>query len=260
LTDAQYENERGNDNGSTIEELRAQAYWVCLSGAFGHTFGNCPVWHFGSSSSWCGLTNWKQALDGASSACMAYVPKLFNSRSWHLLAPDFNHTVLTAGYGTSGDADYVTAARCSDGSSIIAYLPTSRQVTIDMTKVGGAQAKCWWYRPSDGTASLIGTYDNAATRAFTPSAGDWVLVIDNAALNLPAPGTAATGAGDGGMSEPRGPHVRLPPVKSAMYDLRGRNVCGYAGHAMDPGRMKGVLVYFATQNGVAPRCVLRNRF
>jgi hypothetical protein len=71
----------------------------------------------------------------------------------------------------------------------VAYLPTSRAVTIDMTKVSGTQAKAWWYDPSSGAATEIGTFPTAGTKQLTPTAaGDWVLVIDDVAKGFAAPG------------------------------------------------------------------------
>ena len=53
------------------------------------------------------------------------------------------------------------------------------------------QANCWWFNPSDGSTTLIGTYANTASHDFTPpNSNDWVLVIDAADANLAAPGNA----------------------------------------------------------------------
>ena len=60
--------------------------------------------------------------------------------------PDQKHTVVTAGYGTFDDkttegnryvmaSDYVTAARTPDGSLVMAYLPSLRTVSVDMTSL-----------------------------------------------------------------------------------------------------------------------------
>src|SRR5262249_31915898 len=74
---------------------------------------------------------------------MAYVKALLEPRAWYALVPDQNHSVLTAGYGTFSSNggvdtnDYVTAARVPDGSLVMAYTPIVRQLTIDMTKMGG---------------------------------------------------------------------------------------------------------------------------
>jgi hypothetical protein len=66
-------------------------------------------------------------------------------------------------------------------------------ITIDMSKISdpGSQAKCWWFNPRDGSSTLIGTYATSGSRKFTPpDVSDWVLTLDSAAANLPAPGGA----------------------------------------------------------------------
>jgi hypothetical protein len=86
-------------------------------------------------------------------------------------------------------------ARSSDGQTIIAYIPNGNAttLTVDMSKITSASstAKCWWFSPSSGATTLIGSYANSGTEDFTPpDSNDWVLVIDDADANLPAPGSA----------------------------------------------------------------------
>jgi hypothetical protein len=134
---------------------------------------------------------------------MSHMGALFNSRPWSKLAPDYSHRLITAGYGTVGSTSYLGAALASDGSTGIAYMPTSRTVTADLTRISGTQVNAWWYQPSSGTATLIGAYANTGSRDFTPgSSGDWVLVLDDASRNFPAPGS------EGGTA----PKVPSPPT------------------------------------------------
>jgi hypothetical protein len=184
LAESMFENE-----GATNQRLRAQAYWPVLSGATGYLFGNCPIFHFGAFPQWCNRSNWKAELDGSGSIGMMYAKRLFDSRAWHNLVPDFNHTVLTAGFGTWGQTDYATAALTSDGTTMMAYLPSRRTVTVDMSRISGTEAVAWWFDPADGVNELIGSFPTTGSRQFTPpSLGDWVLVVDDAALAAPAPG------------------------------------------------------------------------
>jgi hypothetical protein len=188
LMESDYENE----HSSTALSLRRQAYWSVLSGAtVGHLFGNCPIWHFdapGTSSFCTGVGGWYDNLSSTPSTTLAYVGRLFQSRNFWLLVPDQTDTVMTAGK-ESGDT-LATTARASDGSTVIAYIPDSRQVTMDMSEVSGASAKCWWWNPRTAAATLIDTYANSGTRNFTPpDNNDWVLVMDNSSLGLSAPGT-----------------------------------------------------------------------
>jgi hypothetical protein len=186
----QIESAYENEHNSTPQQLRSQAYWAILSGAMGHIFGNCPVWHFGSFKTWCNLTDWKKEMNNYGSVSMDYLQRLFRSRSWQTLIPDFENRIIISGHGTWGSKDYVTSATTSDGNSIIAYLPSKRLVRVDMSIIHGEKAKCWWFNPSSGKVMFIGEYTNSGIRSFTPdSEGDWVLVIDNTSIKLPAPGS-----------------------------------------------------------------------
>jgi hypothetical protein len=186
LIESAYEHDRRNPSA---QALRAQSYWTVLSGGIGNIYGNCPVWHFASPSArdYCTSTNWKGELSGAGSRNMQYLQAFFATRHWDALVPDESHAALTAGYGTNGSTSYATAAVASDGSSIIAYLPTSRTVTVNGRALGSTMT-AWWYNPGNGAATAIGTYSTSSTRTFTPpSSGDWVLVLDNPSFNFPPP-------------------------------------------------------------------------
>src|SRR5262249_37669370 len=81
--------------------------------------------------------------------------------------------------------DYLTAARTPDGAIVLAYMPTIRTATVDMTKLG-ASVKAAWYDPTSGTLSPIAgsPFANSGTRDFTPAgphgdgSGDWGLVLE----------------------------------------------------------------------------------
>ncbi len=97
---------------------------------------------------------------------------------------------MTAGYGafaTTGspnDNDYVTAARTPDGKLVIAYIPSVRAITVDMTKLSG-RIRARWFDPTKGTYTAVAgsPFPNTGRRQFKPSgtnadgAGDWVLVL-----------------------------------------------------------------------------------
>ena len=188
----QIESAYENEHNSTPMELRSYAYWAVLSGAMGHVFGNCPIWHFGAAPKWCSNTDWKSEMNNPGSVSMDFVQRLFRSRSWQTLIPDFENRLITAGYGKWGTKDHVSVALTSDANTLIAYMPSKRSITVDMSRIHGSKAKCWWYNPSDGRATEIGNYSTSGQATFTPdSDGDWVLVIDNVSSNLPAPGSEA---------------------------------------------------------------------
>ena len=173
----------------TDAQARGQWYWAVLAGSNRGTFyGDDPIWHFNSVGE-AQTPTWQDAMEFTISYQIGYAGALMRSRRHWLMVPDFAHSVLTAGY--SSGANVAVCSRASDGSSIIVFMPNSRQVTIDMSKIAdtGSEAKCWWYNPRDASTTLIGTYANSGTRNFTPpDNNDWVLVIDSNALGFVAPG------------------------------------------------------------------------
>ena len=79
----------------------------------------------------------------------------------------------------------------SDRSTLIAYMPTAREVTVDLSKISGTRADAWWLDPQTGTSSPAGNFETLGPRLFTPpDSGDWILVVDDASRNRPAPGAA----------------------------------------------------------------------
>ena len=157
MVEAVYEFEgNAQPKTSTPSTLRRQEYWSLLSGATGQLYGNGYTWPFKSG--------WKSHLDTPGAAQMVYLKSFFESRAWYDLVPDQTHRTLTAGYGTMitdkdfvggvDSNDYATAARTGDGSLVLAYLPTRRTVTIDMTRLSGP-AKARWFDPSNGAYTAI---------------------------------------------------------------------------------------------------------
>ncbi len=191
LLETAYENE----HGSTPQSLRTQAYQAVLWGArLGQFFGNCPIWPFAAApaAGYCASTNWIGQLSSAGSTTVAYIGNLMRSRRHWLMRPDHATVVMTAGYG-SGATRAVTS-RATDGSSVIAYIPTRRQVTIDLSSVSGTSARAWWWNPRTNTATSAGTFPTTGSQDFTPpDTNDWVLVLDDASLSLPMPGADSGG-------------------------------------------------------------------
>jgi hypothetical protein len=194
LVEAVYENEHDNSN----PEVRAESYWAMLSGGFGHVFGNCPIWGFGFADT-CALTDWKAQLNSVGSMSMQHFQALFTSRHWHTLVPDTAQTIIRSWHGTFGGSNYAQAACAADGSSIIAYLPSflttyltanSQPFTVSGACLNASTMIAWWYNPSTGVASQIGTYPTTGTQNFPPpsSSDDWVLVLDSTNFSFPPPG------------------------------------------------------------------------
>lgn len=182
LIESTYE---GEHNASQVQ-IRRQAYWAILSGGTGQFMGNRPMWLFDPG--------WEAALDSVGALDMERLGRMFHSRPWYALVPDQKHEVVVDGLGEFRGLDYLSAARTSDGGTVIAYSPTSRPFTVDMSKISGQSAVGWWFDPRTGKATAAGQFPTDSKKTFKPPAeGDWVLVLDDAARKLPAPGAVRQG-------------------------------------------------------------------
>ncbi|MGH9960248.1 MAG: putative collagen-binding domain-containing protein [Pyrinomonadaceae bacterium] len=211
MVEANYEFESlALTDGGSLQNLRRQEYWTMLSGATGQVYGSFYSWRFADG--------WKTNLDTPGVIQLGYMKDLFARRKWYDLIPDQTHEVVVAGYdGFSGlvgmlsayaenyslaarlsahirkisglvsisTDTYVTAARTSNGSLVMAYLPSLRTITVDLSKLAG-DATARWYDPASGEyrAADNSPLANAGTREFTPPGknaagdGDWVLVLE----------------------------------------------------------------------------------
>jgi hypothetical protein len=183
LMESSYE---GEHNASPVQ-IRRQAYWANLCGATGQFMGNNPIWLFNPG--------WEEALESQGSRDMAHVKALFGSRAWYDLVPDQAHTIVTRGLGEFNGLDYLAAALTRDGSTLLAYMPTARTITVDLSKVSGEAALAWWFDPRTGETEVAGEFRTRTQVEFEPPGeGDWALVVDDAARNLSAPGENMQGS------------------------------------------------------------------
>lgn len=167
LEESTYE---GEHNASAVQ-IRRQAYWAVLCGATGQFMGNRPVWLFDPG--------WQAALNSAGAQDMARWGELFRSRPWCELVPDEKHEVVVDGVGEFRGLDYLAAARAADGTLVMAYMPTARTITVDMSKMAGGQAKASWFNPRTGKWDSAREHATTGKQQFTPPGeGDWVLVLD----------------------------------------------------------------------------------
>ena len=173
LIEGRYE---GSDN-ATEQTVRMQAYQTLLSGGSGHLIGNEPLWRFGPG--------WQQLLDSGGARSLLPLAKLFISHAWWTLEPDRDNTTLISD-GSTG-ADRAVAARASDGSFAIAYMPSLRSISIDMSRMAGRATRARWIDPSNGAATPVAgsPFPTAGIRRIQPAGtnsrgfGDWVLLLES---------------------------------------------------------------------------------
>jgi hypothetical protein len=134
---------------------------------------------------WQFIDGWRAQLDSPGAVQMAYVKALFEPRAWYNLVPDQSNSVVTVGVGTFGSTDYVTAARTPDGKLVMAYVPSARTITVDMSQLSGP-VTARWYDPSAGTFTQIAgspVLNTGLADFVTPGPNangdeDWVLVLE----------------------------------------------------------------------------------
>jgi hypothetical protein len=174
--DMSYEHEEGG----SPDNICRKAYGAMLSGGAGSSFNAGPDWYL--------FFKWRN-MDTQGTRETTHWAALFQSRAWYDLVPDDAHQVLTSGYGDFGKTNYVSAARSTTGQLFIAYLPSGGTVSVNFDKLTGDRSQVWWYDPTSGAATSGGMLMTSGTQRLTsPARKSAVLIIDDAAQNLSAPG------------------------------------------------------------------------
>jgi len=183
--DQSYEHDipHGNDNENP-QWIRRKNYDGLLSGCAGTSF--CPG---EKDNPEYVLKNWRPLMNTAGMYQAMNCFNLFGSRKWQLLVPDTTNKIITGGRDRYGSINYACAAKTADRSTYIAYLPLGGTLTVNLNAFHLKKVKAWWYDPRNGKAQLIGTFAARGIKKLSPQTSeDWLLVIDNAALNLLPPG------------------------------------------------------------------------
>lgn len=164
--------------------IRRKNYDGLLSGCAGTSF--CPGQKDNPEYV---FKNWQPLMNTEGMLEMQFCFNLFQSRNWYQLVPDTTNAVITEGRGRYGSINYVCAAQTADHSTYIAYLPLGGTVSVNLDALQVKNVKAWWYDPRNGEALAIGTFPARGTKEFNAfTSEDWVLVIDNANIQLHAPG------------------------------------------------------------------------
>jgi hypothetical protein len=183
---------------SISADVRRPLYWDLFTGAFGHTYGHHSVWQMWTPDRTPinnPLLPWTEAIEQPGAAQMQYGRALMESRPFLTRIPDQDVLVIgrvPTSMPGAGRYQFV-ATRDTDGTYAMVYAPVSRPFTVRMTNIAGPKVRAWWFNPRDGSATLIGTFDNTGDRTFEPPMRgemiDWVLVLDDAARGYPPPGS-----------------------------------------------------------------------
>ncbi len=86
----------------------------------------------------------------------------------------------------------IRASVADDGSFALIYSPRGESFSIDKSNIKARYIKEIWYDPRYGISYHIHTGDTKGIQTYTPPTSgrgqDWILIIENANLNMPMPG------------------------------------------------------------------------
>ncbi len=175
---------------ATAYEVRRPNYAALFSGAFGVTYGANSIFQFhpGGEAKYLPRATWREALQYPGAQQMQHLRALMESRPLFDRVPD--QGLLSS--SDLADAERITATRARDGSFAMIYTAAGKPFGVRLDRLSGKKSVAHWFDPRTGAATPAGEHAVIYQKNFTPPAGgkenDWVLVLDDAARNYPAPG------------------------------------------------------------------------
>ena len=175
--------------------VRSYEYGAYLFGIGGVLYGHRDIWEF-STDTWSSRLDpvsqrWQLSLNTPGAQDMARMDQLLDGLPWWTLVPSNTNgmkLLVTGGGGAFGNADYVTAAATRDGSTLVAYVPSTgtaaTTITIDLSALSGPVRARWWNPTTGASTTIAAGLPNTGPRAFTTpgnngtGANDWVLLLD----------------------------------------------------------------------------------
>ena len=188
--DGKWTRQRGYFNAY---DVRARIYRSVFAGGCGVTYGHHHVWQFLNPDLYTPinvadtLIPWRKAARAEAATEMKLLKQLMLSRPYFsrigdngLIASDPGSTYL----------DVICATLDSQGSFAMVYLPQSKTIKIDLSKINGATKNVWWFDPRSGKCIAAKPVKGNGIHSFDPpqSSQDWVLVLDDASRKFSEPG------------------------------------------------------------------------
>jgi len=187
-------------NAGTTDLVRTIIHWGVFAGGFGTSYGHWSVWHFADGKFKYGKNDYEynppDCYNGPSAGYanqIKHLAQLLQSRPFLTRIPD--QSVVTS--NTYKGRDRIRATRSCDGSYLMVFSPRGWKFDVDLGKLSADLLRWWWFNPRTGGIHSKGTMGNHRhSQTFTPptngerfSGHDWILVLDDASKNFPAPGT-----------------------------------------------------------------------
>ncbi len=172
-------------------DVRKQIYRSVFAGACGVTYGHHAVWQFWNPRE-SPINHvdrfWTEAIDRPGAFQAGYLRALMESRPLNKSIPD--QTILISEAGEKGN--HLRAIRAADGSFMMIYIPSGKEISINTKSISGSRINLWWFNPRKGTATNAGARSKTEVLLITPpelnGENDWVLVVDDASKKFGPPG------------------------------------------------------------------------
>lgn len=166
--------------------IRRKRYDGLLSGCTGTSFSSGEI-----GNNCYSFANWKPLMSTTGMKQAFYCFRLFEFIPWQQLVPDQSIEIILTGRGSYGALDYICAAKTSDNSYYILYIPKGQPITINARKISGKPMRMHWFNPCTGKVLKIGVAEMRERFGINPpSEEDWILVFDDESIILPVTGIA----------------------------------------------------------------------
>ena len=180
------------DNGYFRDvDVRNQCYRSVFAGACGVTYGNQAMWQFYTADREpiaFPERSWQETLDRPGAFQVGYLKHLIESRGPANRIPD--QSIMME--GQLDNALTAVSFRGEDNSYCMLYMPTGRQLVLNLSFMKAKDIRFWWYNPGTGITATSGVKKRSRDMKFVPPATtatqDWVLVIDDATKKYAEPG------------------------------------------------------------------------
>lgn len=147
LIEANYEGNPRDSIATDAHVVRRQALWTLVGGGnAGHGYGHGKVFNFQQDGNLS--FSWTTNLTTLATQQLAALATRWRALTgWQNLLPDTGNTLVTAGRGTERTSftiehvtanDYAPASITPDKSLAVVYVPSARNITLDLTKVGAS--------------------------------------------------------------------------------------------------------------------------
>lgn len=139
-------------------DVRRYAYWNVFAGAFGHTYGHNAIMQMAKPGYGVAYADkskpWYEAQKDDGYQQMKYLKALMLALPFFERVPD--QTVIASGNGEKYER--LIGTRGED--YLLIYNYTSRDMTVDFTKVSGDKKNVWWMNAQNGELTYLGEHAN----------------------------------------------------------------------------------------------------